>query len=412
MLGNELMCRYVEKIPPLASLNGQLMRCKAFLFQKNAALPEALQQVRRELIQLLHSLSLQPSSQRPGIYRLVSDYGDILLAQHILSPTLPSSEYTSLLASWRQNLPSSIDSPCEWDKTMGWRIAVYAQVDMEAKQEIRIRGDGEWHAIRLAKEFKERDMSTQCYEILNTILHKKHVLMSSVAEGFNLCVSTLEESVAEEVASGLCSESLLTKEQRSNVLKVIGQRLSSSVLSQNTAYQCEGIILNSLNENTQNSDAWRIYASFLTRQPNRSPSEIVHALLCSLQGGKKMDFSTVCQLLQVVNELQSDDERKCLQDVARCPAATFLPFITVLFSPEKTTKNHKPFLDLLQAVYPEESWYYLYLMQRLNSPGLAQSLPLFHPLQGRYPQQNVSMEMGCDCSGMFMELQTNHLYGL
>ena len=219
------------------------------------------------------------------------------------------------------------------------------------------------------------------------------MLVSSIAEGFGLCADLLEESVAEEIVAGLCSEALLTKDQRSDVLRRMSERLSTTVLSQSTIYRCESMILNALEENSQNSEAWRTYASFLSYHANRSPSEIIHALLYSLQGCKKVNFSAVCQILQIVNELHSDDERRCLQDVSRCPGAAFLPFIAVLFSPEKTTKNHKPFLDLLQAVYPEESWYYLYLMQRLNSPGLAQSLSLFQPLRGRYPQSNVSVRI-------------------
>ena len=341
----------------------------------------------------VHSFS---SSQINHLLYRLREYNDLLLSSQLASSsTTTIGEQIFLTTFWRLSSHSSQTPMKEWERTVAWKAAFYAGVDGIAMKSPRLRGDGEFHLLRLAEEYKHRGMLTQCYEILQTLLQQKHVLIESVAKTYLL---TLDSSSGEDqyLTSLLESDSIISTSTHSALLfglaqerlrseHTVGTQATSSPKYRGNQGSCtqsgKQTLVSCLNTDERNAKAWKAYAQVL--YDNQNYQETVDALQKSIQYTTGSTVPLVCTLLKVLDDLPPNCVTMIGRQLRNSPAVAFLPFLSLLFSPHSFTSWMVPLLQLLIRVYPQECWHYLTFASPLDTCAET-SMIYLPPLPGHY----------------------------
>ena len=362
---------------------------------------------------LFNTHSFRPSQIIHLFYR-IREYDDLLTASQLANPaTTTVGEQISLTTFWRLSSHSSQTPMKEWERAVAWKVAFAANIDRIAMQIPRLRGDGEFHLLRLAEEYKNRGMITQCYGVLQTLLQQKHVLLESVAKAYLL---TLDSSSGEDkyLTSLLESGSVISASTRSALLfGVARERMRTSLTSSSSTTTTttthttnptssigrqhdrvssgKQALVSSLNTDVRNAQAWKVYAQVLCT--GRNYQEAVDALQKSIQYATGSTVPLVCTLLKVLDDLPSNCVTTVGRQLRNSPAVAFLPFLPLLFSPHSFLSWMMPLLQLMMRVYPQECWHYLTFASPLDTCA-EESMLYLPPLPGHYSTVRLGiMEM-------------------
>ena len=338
--------------------------------------------------------SFRPSQISEFLYRL-REYDDVLIASQLANPTTTTvGEQISLSTFWRLSSHSSQTPMKEIERTVAWKVAFAAGIDGVAMKTPRLRGDGEFHLLHLAEEYKLRGMVTQCYEILQTLLQQKHILLESVAKAYSF---TLDSNLGEDkyLTSLLENGSAISASTRSALLLCVArEQIQTALATTHTTSSTTSngkqvdwlqtgkpIVVSSLNANVRNTQAWKVYAQVLYM--DRNYQEAVDALQKSIQYATGSTIPLVCTLLNVLDNLPSNCVNTIGRQLRNSPAVAFLPFLPLLFSPHPFISWMAPLLQLLMKVYPQECWHYLAFASPLDTC-TEESMIYLPPLPGYY----------------------------
>ena len=279
----------------------------------------------------LSQFSMQLPEQRDGLSRVLQELYDLRTFISLLSPSLTKSKLLNRMAYLHQNLPAQYESCSSWRLLLHWREVAYAKFDeWGATETQQVRGDVEWHGLRLIEKFIGARDLVGVAQIANELLQRKWVSVSALTQLISVMVDTAT-ATDFEVNKDMCTHANLSLMQVRDKV-VIHDALASLLNAKQPAdaYRSDvfSVISEALGMNPDNGALWRSWNNLLaSTEPMK---DVVAAMVASLEKGCRPDARMILKLLNCItcNKITAGDLNVVLD---QCPSHLFLPFLPLLF---------------------------------------------------------------------------------